>query len=254
MCQAKPGPRCANHTGTELKTAMKEAVNNPEADKSQLVQAQVEYYMTKTGRKELDEKIAAKQEVLKQYAPNDTSPEATQDRKNFSRMWSLSETAKEKKNDVDNLVTVDKALKSGKTLKELKDEGVDIKSAARSPRMNDNLAQKFAENASLSHMTDYMVATNPHVSPKILDKIQETGSLLGQRSVSVNPSLSKSARENILSSSDTKLKARLATNPNLSDKHKQELLDQNYPSVNKALATRKYNSDEVKDILETRTY
>lgn len=252
MCQAKPGPRCANHTGTELKTAMKEAVNNPEADKSQLAQLQVEYYMTKTGRKELDEKIEAKKEVLESYAPNNKSPEAEQDRNSFSRMWSLSETAKEKKNDVDNLVTVDKALKSGKTLKELKDEGMDLRSAASSPRINDGLAQKFADNASTSHMTDYMVATNPHVSPKILDKIQETGSPLGQKCVSVNPSLSKSARENILSGSNTKLKARLATNPNLSDKHKKELLDQDYPSANKALATRQDNNDETKEILATR--
>ena len=58
--------------------------------------------------------------------------------------------------------------------------------AARFLRMNEQLGLKIVKNASLSHMTDYMVATNPHVSPKILDKIQETGSLLGQRFVSVN--------------------------------------------------------------------
>ena len=250
MCQAKPGPRCASHTSVELRDAKEFVRINPDNEKGRqaLMEAQIEYYSTKTGQKELNEKIELQRAIVQANNPIPQNEEDELERIRYDTLTTMADVVNERRERVNDLVKVSKALKSGQTLNDIEDVRL-LRSAGTSPRMSPALAKEFVDNGN----TDYMVAGNKHVDPKLLDRIYESGTDLGRRVLCFNPSLSNTTREKIINGTNTTLKSKLAQNPHLTQKHRDQLLKQDFPNVNKALKQRKDNTPEFQAKVDKKT-
>lgn len=236
MCQSKPGPRCSNHTAKELSTMKELARKDPHRYGDKLFISQLDYYSTKKGQAELEDSIQTQREKTLSYGA-EHSEEATWQRDKLRKLNRIHESANARKDSIDALVKINKDTQNGSPLTASGDASF-LQKAAHSPRINDDMADKFMESGE----TDYMIARNPNLTPSSLDKLAANGSKRAKESVGANPSLDDSTQIHIATQGSTKAKKSLASNQNLTQESKQKLLSNSSSEVLKILAHRRDNT------------
>ena len=238
MCQAKPGPRCSNHTGVELAHIKELAKQDPHNYTNQMFETQLDYYSTKKGSEELSEAINDVRAKVYSFDPEDRSPRAQWHIDKWRKLSRIKEAADFQKEKVRALVEVDKSLKNGQSLQDI--DPKTLKNATLSPRITDELAEKFRENPE----TDHLVARNPYVSPSTLDKISNSGSRLAKEAVAGNRALDDSTQAHIAMNGSNGERRALAGNSNLTKDNKNHLINNSTHEVLKVLAHRSDNTPE----------
>lgn len=220
MCYAKPGPRCSSHTLKDLQKIQEETKNNldPKA-RERIWEAQLDYYSTKTGEKQLREKSAEALMELHKTSLDENPGLFKRKQEIAFNSSKLMNTVKERQESIKALVEVNKKLQENTSINEIDTQL--LKTASKSPRITDELAQKLRE----SDDAEAELAKNPYVSKKVLDSMLVTGTRQAQLESASNPSLDESSQMHIAVQGDQELIARVSANPNLTQKVKYKIIN-----------------------------